>query len=151
MQVKKKHIVLLVAGLGLAALLAVCVGRFYCHEPQRQSAWLLHKVTAELKLDSAQQAKLTRLVDGVSESRNIMRSRHAQDRQAVMDLLAQPTLPRDKSLDLVQAHIKLMQAQAPKLVAAFADFYDSLSPPQRTRLREELDKHFQRHHARHHW
>lgn len=151
MQVKKKHIVLLVVGVGLAGLLSLGVGRFYCHDPQRHSAWLMDKVTDELKLDSAQQGKLKRLIDGVVESRNIMRSQHTQDRQVIMELLAQPTLPRDRSLALVQGHIKTMQGQAPKLVNAFGDLYDSLSSPQRKALREALDKHFDHHHGKHHW
>ena len=151
MQLKKKHIVLLTVTVGAVILVTACAGRSYCHDPQRQATWLMDKATKELHLDNTQQTKLRRLVDDVTDSRKLMRNQRDQAKQVIMGLLEQPNLPRDKSLDLVENHIRVMQGQAPKLVTAFADFYDSLDPQQRKALREALDKHFDHYHGRHHW
>lgn len=151
MQSKKTRTLLLVVGTGLALTVTACAGKFCQRDPERHSAWLMEKVKDELDLDTAQQAKFKVFVDEVTDSRKAMRSERKQSHQAIMNLLEQPSFDRDKSLTLVQGHIKTVQARAPKLVNAFAGFYDSLSATQRKELREELDEHFEHHHGKHRW
>lgn len=151
MKSKKTRTLLLIAGTGLALTVTACAGKFCQRDPQRQSAWLMEKATDELELDTSQQAKFKVFVDGLTDSRKVMRSQRKQSRETIMSLLEQPTLDRDKSLALVQGHIKTVQERAPKLVNSFADFFDSLSPEQRKELREELDEHFDHHHRKHRW
>lgn len=151
MKHKKTLILALVAGTGLAVLATTYSGK-YCHrDPERQSAWLMEKVSDELELDTPQQAKFKVFVDELSDSRKTMRSQHKQSRETLMSLFEQDSLDRDKSLALVQGHINTVQQRAPKLVNTFADFYDSLSSEQRKEMREELDEHFDHHHGKHRW
>lgn len=151
MKSKKTRTLLLVAGTGLALTVAACAGKFCQRDPERQSAWLMEKATDELELDTSQQARFKVFVDELSDSRKTMRSQRKQSRETLMSLLEQPSLDRDKSLMLVQGHIKTVQERAPKLVNSFADFFDSLNPEQRKELREELDEHFDHHHRKHRW
>ena len=151
MKSKKTRTLLLVAGTSLALLGTACAGKFCSRDPEQHSAWLMEKVTDELELDSSQQARLKVFVDELTDGRKAMRSQRTESRQTIMSLLEQPTLDRDKSLSLVQGHIKTVNERAPKLVNSFADFYDILSPEQRQELREELDDHFDSHHGKHRW
>ena len=152
MKSKTKRTLLLVVGTGLVLSIAACAGKFHHRDPEQRAAWFVEKVTDELELNNTQQASFKTFVDEMVNSRKVMKAQRMETRQTVMELLSQPKLDRDKSLSLVQGHIKTMQTQAPKLVNAFADFYDGLSPEQRKELREELDERFgDRGHRHCHW
>ena len=151
MKPKTKRTLLIVAGTSLVLTISACAGKFSHRDPEQRAAWFVEKVTDELELNTTQQASFKTFVDEMLDSRKAMDTKRTQSRQTIMELLSQPKLDRAKSLTLVQDHIKTVQTRAPKLVNAFADFYDGLTPEQRKELREELDERFANGHKRCRW
>jgi len=151
MSTNKTRNVLLVTGIVLAVVVTACSGRFHQRDPERHAAWLMEKATDELALDTAQQAKFKIFTDGLTESRRNLRSQRQQSHQTLSNLLQQEKFERNKAKALVREHLLAMQGQAPKLVDAFADFYDTLKPQQRNKLREHMNERFEHHQGKHHW
>lgn len=145
-----KWLVALFTGSALAVALAGCGPRH--HSPEERAEWMMQKVSSELALDETQNAGLAVLKDEMLKARKAMSEQRKTSIDTVTALLQQPTLDRSQALTLVEGHTRVVNEQAPAVVAALGDFYDSLTPEQQTQLRERLQK-FQDYAAkgRHHW
>ena len=53
-------------------------------------------------------------------------------------LIAGSTFDRDKAKALIDAKVGAVNTQSPAVVAAMADFYDSLKPEQQAKVRDFL-------------
>ena len=60
----------------------------------------------------------------------------ADPRAEVQSLVAGATFDRAKAKALVDAKTGAIQARSPEVIAAAADFYDSLKPEQQAKVRE---------------
>jgi len=129
----------------LAGSIAACS---HHRSPEQRAEWMMEKVGKELKLDEAQQAKFKALSDDMLAVRKQMRHEFGGDRDQVLGLLDQPKLDQAKILGMVKEHTQTINQQAPKIVAALGDFYDSLSPEQQAEVREFVKEH---HEHRRHW
>jgi protein CpxP len=139
---------LIVIGSGvvlLAGSIAAC-GR--PHTPEQRAEWMTEKVTKELKLDDAQQAKLKTLSDLMLSARKQMRQEFGDDRDQVLSLLDQPKLDQARILGMVREHTQAINKEAPKVVAALGNFYDSLTPEQQAEVRKFVKEHHEHHR---HW
>jgi len=57
------------------------------------------------------------------------------------DIHAQPAhIDTIAAQALLEGKTRAVQAQGPKVIAAMADFYDSLTPAQQAKVRERMDK-----------
>ena len=145
-----KRISKIVIIAGGAVLLAGSIAACSHHRgPEQRAEWMMEKVSKELKLDEAQQAKLKVLSDDMLAVRKQMRSEFGSDRDQVLGLLDQPKLDQAKILGMVKEHTQTINQQAPKIVAALGDFYDSLSPEQQAEVRKFAKEHHEHHHR--HW
>lgn len=147
MKTTSKWIVYIATGSVLAMLLAACGPRH--HSPEARADWVVEKITRKLDLDQGQTAKLNAVKEQVLVAREEMRQHREENRDTVTDLLNQPTLDRDKAMNLVTERTKAINEQAPQVIAALGEFYDSLTTEQQTRLREEIQERME--HRRHHW
>jgi Spy/CpxP family protein refolding chaperone len=102
----------------------------------RLKARMVEKVGARLDLDAAQKAKLGVLADKLREQRNALVADTPDPRAALQALLAGPAFDRARAQALVQAKTEAVQSKSPEVIAALADFYDSLRPDQQARVRE---------------
>jgi len=59
-------------------------------------------------------------------------------------LIAGDKFDRAKAQTLLDQKTTAVQSQAPKVLTALADFYDSLTPAQQQQVRERLDKRHRR-------
>lgn len=99
----------------------------------------LEKVGDRLALDVSQKAKLAVLVDRLQEQRLALRG--ATDPRAdLQSLVKDNTFDRWHAQDLVNAKLQAVRDKSPQVVAAMADFYDSLRPDQQQRVREYLNR-----------
>lgn len=130
----------------LAGSIAAC--SHHHRTPEQRAEWMTEKVSKELKLDDAQQAKFKALSEDMLAVRKQMRSEFGSDRDQVLDLLDQPKLDQARILGMVKEHTRTINEQAPKIVAAMGDFYDSLSPEQQAEVREFVKEHHGHHR---HW
>ena len=147
MKRKSKWFVYSITGSILAVMLAACGP--HRHDPEERAEWMMEKVTKELELNETQVAKLNLVKNELLKAGKDFRQRRDDSRQTVVDLIQQPTLDRDKAVALVNQHTAAINEQAPQIIAALGDFYDSLSPEQQAELREHIQDRMEHH--RHYW
>ena len=102
----------------------------------RMKARVVEKVGSKLDLDAAQKAKLGVLADKLREQRNALVGSATNPRAELQALMAGPTFDRSKASALIQDKVTAVTAKSPEVVAAMADFYDSLKPEQQAKVRE---------------
>ena len=113
----------------------------------KMKARMIDKVGSRLDLDDAQKAKLGVLADQLRAQRNALVGNTSDPRAELQSLVAGTTFDRAKAKSLVEAKTGAIATQSPALIAAIADFYDSLKPEQQAKVRELMAK--RRHHGWH--
>jgi len=73
-------------------------------------------------------------------SRKAFRGEGADPRADFKALVAGEKFDRAKAQSLLDQKTAAVQGNAPKVLTALADFYDSLNPEQQRQVREKLDK-----------
>jgi Spy/CpxP family protein refolding chaperone len=107
-------------------------------ESAELKARVIERVGSRLELDAAQKARLGVLADRLRESRNALVANSAAPRDEMQALIAGASFDRARAQTLLNAQLGTVAAQSPALVAALADFYDSLRPEQQAKVREFL-------------
>jgi len=102
------------------------------------------KIAGKLDLDADQKAKLALLMDRLQEQRAALRG-SGDPRRDVEALIKDGTFDRWHAQDLVNAKLTAVRDKSPQVIAAMADFYDTLRPEQQAKVREFLQR------AGHHW
>ncbi len=101
---------------------------------------VLERAGSELKLDEAQRQRLGALFDKLDEQRRALVGSTPQPRTDFAQLVAGPTFDRARASALVQEKTGAVTTKSPEVIAAAADFYDSLNAGQQTRVREFMAK-----------
>jgi Spy/CpxP family protein refolding chaperone len=100
---------------------------------------MIERAGKELKLDDAQKQRLAVLADKLRESRVAVMG--ATDPRAdMLALVAGPKFDRANAQALVEAKTTAVRARSPEVIAAAADFFDSLKPEQQQQVREFMSK-----------
>jgi len=129
--------------IGTSALLLIgsftaCSHKY--RDPEYRAGKMVEMVAHKLELDEQQKGKLNSLSEKMLSSKKIMREKFASNKGEIEMILSQPTLDEKKILGMVNEHTRFINQQAPEIVAAMADFYNSLSTEQRSELRERMEK-----------
>ena len=98
------------------------------------------KATRELQLDTAQAQRLATLADALAAQRSALMAGGKPVRSEMQALMAGPQFDRGRAQALVDGKTNAVKDKAPAVVAAMADFYDSLQPAQQQKLRDFLAK-----------
>ena len=106
---------------------------------------IVERIGSKLDLDTAQKAKLGLLADSLRAQRNALVGTTSNPRAEMQGLIAGSTFDRAKAKALIDAKVGAVNTQSPAVVAAMADFYDSLKPEQQAKVREYLAKGRGRH------
>jgi periplasmic protein CpxP/Spy len=106
----------------------------------QMKAKLVDRVGSKLDLDAAQKAKLATLADKLREQRNALVGGSADPRADLQSLIAGTTFDRSKASALIEGKVAAVNTQSPAVVAAMADFYDSLKPEQQAKVRDYLSQ-----------
>jgi protein CpxP len=105
-------------------------------DASEMKARLVDRVGSKLDLDTAQKAKLGVLADKLREQRNALVGSAADPRAELQGLIAGNTFDRARAGALVQDKLGAIQTKSPEVVAAMADFFDSLKPEQQAKVRD---------------
>ena len=105
---------------------------------------MLERVGKELALDDAQKQRLVVLADKLKEQRAALVGSTTDPRAEFQALVAGPKFERDRAQGLVTAKTDALRSKSPEVIAAAADFFDSLKPEQQQKVREFITK---RHHG----
>ena len=99
----------------------------------------VERAASRLELDAAQRAKLATLAEALAAERgNVLGGAHPGSE--LQSLIAGEKFDRSRAQAWIDARSAGLREASPKIVAATADFYDSLKPEQQAKLREALAK-----------
>lgn len=101
-------------------------------------AKVVQRVTRELDLTAEQQQKLNGLADKLQAQHVALMSPSTNPRADLQALVAGEKFDRARALGLLDEKTRAVQAQGPQVIAALADFYDSLNAKQQAEVREHL-------------
>lgn len=96
---------------------------------------VLDRVASRLELNADQRTRLDALSVKLMEQREALRGA-TDPRAEVRSLVAGATFDREKAKTLIGEKVAAVNAKSPEVIAAFGDFFDSLSPAQQTKVRE---------------
>ncbi|MEJ2553381.1 MAG: Spy/CpxP family protein refolding chaperone [Gammaproteobacteria bacterium] len=144
MKLLTRLVVIAVLGVGIFGAMAGCARHFAHKTPQERAEWLVKKINDELKLNNAQLGNLNALKDELLAVRSDYRKRDSNTRKTVDELLSQPTLDQARVLAMVRERTRDVNDKAPQVVAAFAKFYDSLTPQQQKKLHDDINEWMKR-------
>jgi len=138
MKTRTRNIVAILGAVAIAVAVAACGHHASYHGPGDYAVSHIEKLGKELNLNEAQTAKLNAVTATLRKGSETMRAKHDEKQKEVLALLDQPKLDRQRALGLVQQTTRDINDHAPEMIAAMGDFYDSLTPPQQQKLREEV-------------
>ena len=134
-------------GATVALGLTAC-GHRYAHErfssmtPEQQAEFrqrVVDRVAGRLDLNAEQRQRLDALALKLQEQRTALRGGSGDPRTEVRSLIAGEKFDRTKAQALVGEKLAAVTTGSPQVIAAFGDFYDSLSPAQQAKVRDFLD------------
>jgi protein CpxP len=100
----------------------------------------IEKISDKLELNTDQKAKLGMLADEMIASRKAFMGNSADPRADMKALVAGEKFDRSKAQAMLEQKTQVMQGNGPKMLSAFGDFYDSLTPAQQQQVRAKMDR-----------
>jgi Spy/CpxP family protein refolding chaperone len=104
---------------------------------------VVERIASRLDLDQEQKTRLATLAGKLHEQRVALRGT-TDPRAEVRSLIAGDKFDRQRAGTLVSDKVAAVNAKSPEVIAAFADFFDGLSPAQQAKVRDFLEH---RHHG----
>jgi Spy/CpxP family protein refolding chaperone len=101
---------------------------------------MTERVASELKLDAAQKAKLALLAEAMHAQRQALVANPGDLRGEVQALMAGPSFDHARAQAMVEAKTRAVQEKSPAVIAAAADFFDSLNPEQQQKVRDFMQR-----------
>ena len=101
---------------------------------------MVDRVSSKLDLDATQKQKLTVLGEKLHEQRLAMMGASKDPRADLKALVAGDKFDKTRAQALVTEKTAAVTGKSPEVIAALADFYDSLNPAQQQKVREFMDK-----------
>jgi Spy/CpxP family protein refolding chaperone len=100
---------------------------------------MMDRAGKELELNEAQKAKLGVLADKLRDQRLALMGA-GDPRAQVQALVAGAQFDRAKAQALVEEKTTALRSSSPEVIAAMADFFDSLNPAQQQKLRDFMQR-----------
>jgi len=100
---------------------------------------MVDRASRKLDLDAAQKAKLNTLATTLAAQSKAMHA-GVEPHAELKAVLAGPQLDRSRAQALVDAKTTALREASPAVIAAVADFYDSLRPEQQQKVRGYLER-----------
>ena len=94
----------------------------------------------KLDLNDAQKQRLNVLADKLREQRTALMGKTTHPRADLQSLVAGATLDKAKAQAMVDEKTSALRSKSPEVIAAAADFYDSLSPAQQQQVRDLMQR-----------
>jgi len=101
---------------------------------------VIDRISSRLELDATQKQKLGALADEMIAARTAFRGKDADPRTEIGALVAGAQFDRARAQALFAQKSQVVQGNGPRMIGAFADFYDSLDPKQQQEVRERLQR-----------
>ena len=144
--IKKSLIGLFGASILVGGLTACSGGHHHRHGPMDPEkiaevrAKVVERVSDKLDLSEAQKQKLNTLADKLVAQRTAMVGKTTDPRAEMQALVAGAQFDRSRAQTLLDEKLRVVQAGSPEVIAALADFFDSLNTEQQQKVRELMQK-----------
>jgi Spy/CpxP family protein refolding chaperone len=142
---RSKYIILIIV---TALLVLVVSGCWYHKTPEQRAEHAVQHLVTTLKLDATQTAKLEKIKEEFLARRPEMVKTREESFKDVKEMMLSPQLDQAR----LNARTEKIQANADDMIrfvsAKFTELHDMLTPEQRSKLVEEMEKRAQR---AHHW
>ena len=102
---------------------------------------IVDRAADKLKLDEAQKQRLATLAARLHDERVALMGDTTNPRAEMQALVAGPKFDRDHAQAFVDAKTGVLRSKSPEVIAAAADFFDSLRPEQQQQVREFMNRH----------
>ncbi len=106
---------------------------------------IVERVAGKLDLNTEQKQRLNVLADKLQEQRAVLVGKTTNPGAEVHALVAGEKFDRTRAQTLLAEKTAAITSKGPEVITAMADFYDSLTPAQQTKVREAMQK------GRHGW
>ncbi len=100
---------------------------------------VVEKISSKLELNDAQKQKLGALADEMIASRAAFKGKDADPRAELKAVMSGDKFDRIRAQALLDQKTQVAQGNGPKMIAAMADFYDSLNPAQQKQVRDRIE------------
>ncbi|MGY4831199.1 Spy/CpxP family protein refolding chaperone [Sphaerotilaceae bacterium SBD11-9] len=141
----------LIGVFGASVLFGGAAAYSHCHRgpwganmtEAEQAKWrerLVERASRKLDLDAAQKAKLSLLAEAWSTQRKAVAAQGGEARSELKAVLAGAQFDRNRAQALIDTKAAAVRSASPAVVAAAADFYDSLKPEQQDKVRSLLER-----------
>ena len=97
---------------------------------------VIDRAGKELQLDDAQKQRLGVVFDKMREQRNALVGSTTNPRAEMGTLIAGATFDKARAQALIEQKTGAVREKSPEVIAATADFYDSLKPEQQQKVRD---------------
>ena len=101
-------------------------------------AKVVDRISKKLELDATQKQKLDVLADQIIASRSAFRGKDTDPRTEIQAMVAGAKFDRARAQAMFEQKAQAVQGNGPKMISAFADFYDSLNPQQQQEVRDRM-------------
>ena len=101
---------------------------------------MIERVSSKLELTTEQKARLNVLADKLQEQRAALVGQTADPRAEVQALVAGVKFDRPRAQNLVSGNTAALNTKSPEVIAAAADFFDSLNPAQQQKVRDFMQR-----------
>lgn len=99
---------------------------------------IIERVAGKLDLNADQKQRLNVLADKLQEQRKALVGQTTNPRSEMQALVAGDKFDRSRAQTLLTEKIAAITSKSPEVITALADFYDSLTPTQQTKVREAM-------------
>jgi Spy/CpxP family protein refolding chaperone len=142
----KRTLIGAVTALVLVGGLAACGHRGHDYSatlsPEQYAAKrdkVVDKLAGKLDLNADQKKLLAVVGDKMFEQRTALMGQTRDPRAEVKALVAGDKFDAARAQSLINEKTAAIQAKSPEVIAAMADFYNSLNPAQQQKVREYMD------------
>lgn len=101
---------------------------------------IVDRVAGKLDLNEEQKKRLSTLGDKLYEQRSALIGQTKDPRSEMKALVAGDKFDRARAQALVTDKTTTLQSRSPEVIAALADFYDSLNAAQQQKVRDYLER-----------
>lgn len=99
---------------------------------------IIERVASKLDLTAEQKQRLGVLADKLQEQRTALIGKTSNPRAEMQALVAGDKFDRSRAQTLLTEKTAAITSKSPEVIAAMADFYDSLTPAQQAKVREAM-------------
>jgi len=116
--------------------------RFICSTPEERAEFIVDRITHSLDLDKGQAEKLNKIKDEILARTKIYRDDREATRKELLDMAKSEKLDRVTVDNFISKREARMKEFKPFLIDKIVEFHNILTPEQRNRIAEKIDKFY---------